>query len=204
MPRRSYDMTTRDQSVASSRKRAVAAAYDLLKQPSATELGLEAVAAKVGVTRATLYNHFGSRAALLLELFAEVGRRAGSDRIYHAMRLPDPAEAAREMLRESTRGLAREQRVIRKLLALTTLDRELARHVAKAERARRSSLQHLAERLTANGCISVPPSEAAALLAALSSFPAFEAFSADAEPELVERRLLETMQKGLGLVTKGE
>jgi AcrR family transcriptional regulator len=196
---RRYDMTGRTRSALDSRRRALEAAYQLLETPGTVELGLEAVAARAGVTRATLYNQFGSRAALLVELFKEVGLRAGSERIYLAMRLADPTEATLSMLRESTRGLLREQQVIRKLLSLTTLDAELSREVQKAEQARRRSLLHLAKRLAQAERISVSPREASALLAGLTSFHALEAFAVDASPALVERRLLLVLERSLGL-----
>jgi AcrR family transcriptional regulator len=202
-PPRRYDMTRRRGAVSQSRERAVAAAYRLLERPSTRELGLEAIAAQIGVTRATLYNQFGSRSALLVELFGAVGRRAGSEQIYRAMRLVEPERAALTTLRESTRGLAREQRVIRKLFALSVLDAELSREIARAERARRASLLHLAKRLASARCISVPVAEAAALLAALTSFQAFEAFSVGVGPLVVERRLRRLLQNGLGLNAKG-
>jgi AcrR family transcriptional regulator len=201
--RRRYDMTRREQAVELTRRRAVEAAYELLKHPDSTELTMEAVAARVGVTRATLYNQFGTRAALLVELFAEVGRRAGAQRIYRAMRHDDPSVAALTMLRESTRGLAREQSVVRRLFALTVFDAELSRQVAGAERARRASLVHLADRLSGAERISVTAREASALLAALTSFHAFEAVTVDAGPKLAERRLVQMLQSSLGLLPKG-
>src|SRR5262245_43896179 len=97
-------MQARARAVDAARAHAVQAAYELLLEPDCRELGLDAVARRAGVTRVTLYNHFGSRTRLLLELFQELGRRMGAERLYAAMRLANPLEAMSAMIRESTRG----------------------------------------------------------------------------------------------------
>lgn len=51
-------------------------------------------------------------------------------------------------IQESTRGLGREQYAVRKLFALASLDAEVQSEVSRAERARRSSLLHLANVLS--------------------------------------------------------
>jgi AcrR family transcriptional regulator len=196
---RRYDMKARNLALDTTKASAVKAAYDMLLDPKCRDLGLEAVAARVGVTRVTLYNQFGSRSGLLLALFAELGRRIGADRVHVAMRLPDPVEAVTKTIQASTRGLKREQHAVRKLFAFAALDAEVQKEVIRAERARRSSLLHLAKRLSAARPLRIGVREAAALLASLTSFQAFEAFAVDEGPRLVERRLLHVACSSLGI-----
>lgn len=197
-------MQARTRAVEAARARAVQAAYELLLQPECHELGLDAVARRAGVTRVTLYNHFGSRSLLLLELFQELGRRMGAKRIHTAMRLADPLLAMTAVIRESTRGLWREQQAIRKLFAFSVLDEELYREIERAERARRRSLLHLAERLSEAQKLVLGSRDAAALLAQLTSFQAFEALAFDSGARLVEQRLQHLARAGLGISeTKG-
>jgi AcrR family transcriptional regulator len=196
---RRYDMQARNRAVAAARAHAVKAAYELLLQPQCRELGVDAVACRAGVTRVTLYNQFGSRGGLLVALFQELGRRIGAERIHAAMRLPEPLEAMTEMIRESTRGLWREQQAVRKILAFSVLDEEMHREVERAESARRESLLHLVKRLSAAHRLSLGQREAAALLAGLTSFQAFEALVPHAGPKLVERRLQHLARAGLGI-----
>ncbi len=132
---RRYDMQARTRAVEAARARAVQAAYELLLQPDCRELGLDAVARRAGVSRVTLYNQFGSRRLLLLELFQELGRRMGAERIHAAMRLADPLQAMTAVIRESTRGSWREQQAVRKLFAFSVLDGELQSR-GRASRAR--------------------------------------------------------------------
>jgi AcrR family transcriptional regulator len=202
MAARVYDMRRRATAVDASRARALATAYELLADPSCTDLSVDAVARAVGVTRATLYNQFGSRTALLVAIFQDLGRRMKAERIYAAMRHPEPEQALCATLRESTRAYARQERVIRKLFALAALDSELSVEVGRSERHRRQSLAQLAARLVASGSTCLDVASASALLAALTSFQAFEALAFDNGPRLTERRLLELVQAGLGVSEK--
>lgn len=199
MGTRRYDMASRSRASDATKARAVSAAYEMLLDPRCCDLGLDAVAARAAVTRVTLYNQFGSRTGLLLALFAELGRRIGAERIHAAMRLPDAVQAMTKTIQESTRGLGREQRAVRKLFALASLDAEVQGEVSRAERARRKSLLHLAKRLGAAQPLRLGAREAAALLASLTSFQAFEAFAFEAGPRVVERRLLRIACSSLGI-----
>jgi AcrR family transcriptional regulator len=199
MAPRAYDMRRRARSVDASRQETLAAAHDLLADPKCRELSLDALARATGVTRATLYNRFGSRGALLVAIFHDLGQRMRAERVYAAMRLPEPEQALCATLRESTRAYARQQKVIRKLFALATLDSELSAEIERAERKRRQSLSQLAARLVASGDTCLGIEAAAALLSALTSFQAFEAMAFDSGPRLTERRLLELIRAGLGV-----
>jgi AcrR family transcriptional regulator len=204
MVARAYSMQNRRQALALSRAHALRAACSLLARDDCRELNLDSVARAAGVTRATLYNHFGSRAGLLLAVFQELGRRMKAESIHAAMRLPDPQRALAAMLHESTQAWARERELVRKVFALAVLDPEMRQEVERAEQQRRHSLLHLAKRLAAAGVLGISVSEAAALLAGLSSFQAFEALAVDAAPKLVERRLLELSLAGLGMARRQE
>jgi len=198
MATRAYDMGRRATAVDAARAQALSAAYELLADRARHELSVDAVARAVGVTRATLYNQFGSRSALLVAIFQDLGRRMKSERIHAAMRLPNPEHALRATLRESTRAYARQEQVIRKLFALATLDPEVGLEVERSERQRRQSLAPLAARLVESGDTSLGLAAASALLAALTSFQAFEALAVDSGPRHTERRLLELVRAGLG------
>lgn len=191
-------MQRRTRAVEAARGKALAAACELLADPSCREFSVDAVARAAGVTRATLYNQFGSRAALLLSIFGELGRRMKAERIYTAMRLAEPEQALDATLRESTRAYARQQEPIRKVFALAALDQELRVEVQRSERQRRRSLSHLALRLVEAGHTRSAVGAAAELLAALTSFQAFEALSFDVGPRLTERRLAQLVRAGLG------
>lgn len=197
MAPRSYDMQSRARAVEASRIEALAAAYALLQDPRCRELSVEAVARAVGVTRATLYNQFGSRAALLVAVFRDLGRRMKAERIYAAMRAADPEQALYATLREATQAYAREAQVIRKLFALAALDGALSLEVTRSERQRRQSLAPLAARLVEAGRSRLDVTSLTAVLAALTSFQAFEAFAFDAGRRLTESRIVSLVQAAI-------
>jgi len=197
MGQRAYDMSRRALAVDAARAQALSVAYQLLSDPKCRELSLDAVARAAGVTRATLYNQFGSRAELLVGIFRDLAQRMKAERIQRAMRLPEPDRALTLTVREATRAYAREQQVIRKLFAFSVLDAEVQAEVERSERQRRRSLLHLAARLVAQGHTRLTTEEAAELLASLTSFQAFEAFTFGAGPRLAERRLLRLAWAGL-------
>ena len=58
---RSYDMTTRGESAASTRDRIVRAGVDLLKERSLEDITLAAIARTAGVSHQTVLNHFGTK-----------------------------------------------------------------------------------------------------------------------------------------------
>jgi hypothetical protein len=88
--------------------------------------------------------------------------------------------------------------VIHKLFAFAALDTEICAEVDRSERQRRQSLSHLAVRLVAAGYTVSKVDDAAELLASLTSFRAFEAFTFDAGPRRAERRLLHLARAALG------
>ena len=191
MARRRYDMSKRSARADATQARAVAAACSLLGARACAELTLERVAARAGVTRVTMYNHFGSRRALLLAVFHEVGRRMQAERIQTAMRDPDPNVALARTLEEASGAWARQYVAVKRLFALAALDPEMAREVTRGERARRASLRYLAERLAASrgGVREGAIAEAARRLGALTSFQTFEALreTGGGHAALVER-----------------
>lgn len=194
-------MRKRAARVDATQARAVEAACALLGAPTCSELTLERVAAAAGVTRATMYNHFGSRRALLLAVFREVGRRMQAERIQAAMRDAEPNRALARVLEEASRGWARQYVTVKRLFALAALDREIGREVASAERERRASLGYLAERLVpARGADRAGTVlEAARVLGALTSFQTYEALrDAGGGPSLLVARLVRLSAAALG------
>ena len=91
----SYKSPRRDASATRTRERIVKAADAILSTADGIgEFSLEAVARKAGVTRLTVYNHFGSRRALFAE--AAFDARAAHRPLYHIaeiMAVPDARTA---------------------------------------------------------------------------------------------------------------
>jgi AcrR family transcriptional regulator len=92
-PRR-YRSAVREAAAGATRARIVAAASSLLGARKASlGFSLDAVARKARVTRLTVYKRFGSRRALLEEVFDDMAARGGLHRLHQAMADPDPHHA---------------------------------------------------------------------------------------------------------------
>ena len=91
MSPRAYNSPSRIVASTKTRQRIVAAAAAILGTAEGISgFSLQAVAAKAGVTRLTVYNRFGSRRALLEAVFDDMAVRGGLHRIPAVMAGSDP------------------------------------------------------------------------------------------------------------------
>jgi AcrR family transcriptional regulator len=82
MAKRVYDSARREKAVAEKRLELIEAAANLLRgRNGVADFSLDAVGKLAGVTRLTVYNHFGSRRGLLEAVFADIARRGGIERL---------------------------------------------------------------------------------------------------------------------------
>jgi AcrR family transcriptional regulator len=96
---RPYKSGARKEGADLTRARIVEAAAAVLGDLSGGgSFSLEAAAKVAGVTRLTVYNHFGSRRALLEAVFDDRAARGGLHRIPEAMSLDDPLAALRRIV----------------------------------------------------------------------------------------------------------
>ncbi len=197
---RSYDMGRRGVAAAQTRAAIIEAVHGLLEAPDASRLTLEEVARAAGITRATVYNQFGSRRALLTAAFGDQGRLVRYDRVIAATALGDPREALHATLREVCRAWETIPQAIRRVLALAVLDPEIGEVVDRYERARRAQMAALARRLAA----PVGAEDGAAILGALTNPLAYYQFRADAGAQLAARRLEHATMTALGLEQEPE
>ena len=163
---RNYRLGRRQEAVERTRIAILAAARDVL---ASGEPGLSAgaVARRAGVSRITLYNHFGSKAGLLRELAAGA-RRETSPSL--APGLEDPQDQLRQRIVDSCAGWASDPALFRRLPAVGNVEME----TPSADRA-------LAERLGAADQLRAGCSlkEAEDVIGALTSFSVFDRLHKD-------------------------
>src|SRR6266496_4370463 len=90
---RPYHLGRRQAAVDRTRARILQAARALLVARGGAEFSIDAVARRARVTRATVYQRFGSRPQLLEALFDDLARRGGMWDLATAFRQPDPQAA---------------------------------------------------------------------------------------------------------------
>jgi AcrR family transcriptional regulator len=192
-------MRRRSAAAERTRQAIVSAVHRLLEAPEPGRLTLDEVARSAGTTRATVYNRFGSRRALLTAAFADQGRLVRYDRVIAATALADPRGALEATLREVCRAWEARRTAIQRVLALAILDPEIGAVVERYERSRRTQMRSLAHRLAS----PAGPAEAAAMLGALTSPLAYYQFRAGAGPRAAARRMKGAVLAALGLGRAG-
>lgn len=148
--RRRYRSAVRDEAASENRARVLAAAIALLGAPEASATSMEAIAKSAGVTRLTVYNQFGSRSALLEEVFDELARRGGLARIPEALAMSDP-RAALIRLVEIFCDFWQSDPAVDRLSKTASVDEELASALAARHERRRQALSVLVQRLGKTG-----------------------------------------------------
>lgn len=166
----------RQQRVRDTRRRILDAARELFGETGFHHASLEDVAARAEVVRPTIYRHFGSKLGLLQALVADAEQRAGIERVFAAMALPDAAEAVRIMLSEHCRFWADEEQLFRQVVGLAAVDPEARQVIEGKDASRRRDMRGLAERLQRQGTLDPAwsPQRAGETLWFLTSFTTFD------------------------------
>jgi AcrR family transcriptional regulator len=194
-------MARRGADAAATREEIIAAAHRLLNDPKGSTLSLDEVARAAGVTRATLYNHFGSRRALLAAVFEDQGRLIQYERVRAAQQRDDPRDALTSTLRELGRAWSTQRNALRRTLALAVFDKEIEQLVMRYEEFRRGEIGALAQRLSDAALLGtgVTTTQAAESLGALTSFQFFDVLCLGTSPSVATQRLIHLTTLALGI-----
>ncbi len=166
MPARSYRLGRRENAVRQTRNAILTAARDLLVSGETAGLSAGAVARRAGVSRVTVYNHFGSRAGLLRELAA--GARGHQRGPVEAS--ADPIDSLRQRIVDACSMWASDPGLFRGLPAPAT-----------AELGTAGDDRAMVERLAAAGRLRPGCSlkEAEDVIGAITSFEVFDRLHKD-------------------------
>jgi AcrR family transcriptional regulator len=176
MTPRLYRLGRRQAAVDRTRARILKAARALLVAPGGAEFSIEALARRARVTRATVYQRFGSRPKLLEALFDDLAREGGMWQLADAFRRPDPEEALAFFVATFGRFWTAHRPIHRRLLALGTLDAGLGRTLRARQEWRRPGLRTIVARMRERYGTPVGPAEDETidLLFTLTSFQTFD------------------------------
>ena len=173
---RSYRLGKRAEGVSDTRQRIIDAARGLLLQPGSSGTGMNAVAKAAGVTRATVYQHFGSRGELLVAVVADTLERADVSRVIAALQDPDPRNALRRVLTEGCRIWAAERLTFAQIGSLGALDPGIAELNEQQERVKHMFLVPLVSRMEEQGLLrdGLSARDAALIVEAATRFESFD------------------------------
>jgi AcrR family transcriptional regulator len=168
-------MGTRAQAVARTRQQIIDAAARRVRQ-SPEPLTLIDIAARAGVSRATIYRHFGSVTELLDGVATELLARARYGQLLAALELPDPIDALRQVIISGTGIWASDPVLVRNLTGLARAQPEALPVIAQLERGRLTAMEHLAARLHQDGRLrrGLTPARAVDLLLIVTAFAAWD------------------------------
>ena len=189
-----------------TRARILHAAQALLLGHDGRSFSLDAVARRAGVTRVTVYQHFGSRPKLLEALFDDLARRGGMWELSQAFRQPDPEAALARFVTTFGRFWTVHRTLHRRLRALATLDPRLGRTLDARQEWRRQGLRvivgRLRERLPSPAVGGGPEATIDALFA-LTGFETFDLLAGPTRsPAEVAPIVLRIARAALGLLAE--
>lgn len=169
-PKRPYELGKRLAQMDQSRAGILRAARQLLESKGYRQLTMASLAAASGVTRQTVHNLFGTKAAILEALFDVIAIDGGMEGMREAMTQPS-AEAMLERFVSVFCGFWAKNRIlIRRVHGVGAIDPEFAAVIA-ARNQRRSMA---ATRIVSRFNIRTEAKQKAAALAALTSFEFFD------------------------------
>ncbi len=168
-------MSARADAVARTRQQITRAAAARIRA-SPEPLALLDVAARAGVSRATLYRHFASVTALLDAVAADLLARARFDRLLAALEDPDPVHALHGVVTAGTGIWAADTTLVRNLLAMASTQPDAVPVIAQLEHGRLAAIERLADRLHQAGRLrhGLTRAHAVDLLLVITAFPAWD------------------------------
>lgn len=185
-----------------TKHRVLKAGRDLLVTHGGKGFTVDAVAARAGVARMTVYYQFGSKKGLRDALFSDLAARGLVVALRESSAQSVPFDALAEFIGSLAGFWAADRPVIRRLRSLALLDPAAERTLRAADEHRLDAARHLVKRLAArHGRPSPAVAEDVALvLFSLTSFETFDVLAgASRPPEDVATLLIRAAHAALEL-----
>jgi AcrR family transcriptional regulator len=186
--RRPYELGKRLEQMDRSRAAILRAAQAQLEAKGYRQLTMASLAAESGVTRQTIHNLFGTKAAVLEALFDVIALDGGMEAMREAMTQPS-GEAMLEHFVKIICGFWAKNRVLfRRIHGIGAIDPEFGAVIEARNRRRLSAAARIVRKLGAGQKLE----QKAAVLSALTSFELFDAMAENCGGEReVESTVLE-------------
>jgi AcrR family transcriptional regulator len=194
MPTRVYRAQRRPDRAEATRQRILTAVHELLKEGVFHESTVEEVADRAGLSRATLYQHFGSRLELVDAICDGFAVNPALLALREVVELPDAEAALAETIANSMLFWASEDPVLRQLYGVTAIDPAAQDLVDRQRDDRRGELRRLVAHLRKSRRLRKGVGEARAL-ALLLVLTSYETFRELRQAGLSERELTKTLQE---------
>ena len=176
MANRAYRLGRRQQGIDATRARVVEASHALFAETGFHQTTVEGVAQRAGVSRATVYHQFGSKAGLLDAVISEAMASGIGSRMRRMREHADAAKALRLYVPDVCRFWASEYELFKHLFAAAEIDPDARAHVEAYDGRRRELVIWLAKRLADQGYLreGVRQRQAVDTIWMLTSFRSFD------------------------------
>jgi AcrR family transcriptional regulator len=174
MATRSYTASRRRKSPASV-DRVLTASRRLIAEDQFHTATMDELAAAAGVSRATVFNRFGSKLGVLEELFTRAMESPEMRAIHEALTIPDPVAALDAVVATGCACWEKHGLMLKQLEAISVLEPDAAEMVQTETEVHRRDLRGLARRLAADRLLrpGLSESRATATLHMLTSLDSF-------------------------------
>lgn len=158
-----------------TRERIMTAVHEMLEDGTFHEATVEEVATRAGVSRATLYQHFGSRVGLVDAMCDTFDANPALIAIRESKRDADPERALRTSIGHTVRFWASEEAVLTQLYGAAAVDPAARELVERQREDRRGEYQHVVRNLRQAGLLRERLSQrrAMATVLMLTSFESY-------------------------------
>src|SRR5689334_4088276 len=160
---------------AASRQKVLDAVHELLSEGAFHDSTVEDVASRAGVSRATLYQHFGSRVGLVDAMCETFDANPALIAIREATGDPDPLRALHTSITHTVRFWASEEPVLSQLYGAAAVDPAAKELVERQRQDRRGEFERVIRGLDKAGRLreGLTVRRAIALLLMVTSFETF-------------------------------
>jgi AcrR family transcriptional regulator len=155
--------------------RVLEAAERLIKQDAFHTATMDELAAAAGVSRATVFNRFGSKLGVLQALFSRAMEGPEMDAIREALEIEDPVASLEAVIDASCAIWEAEGYIHEQLQAIVVLEPDASALIVEQKEVQRAEIQGLVRRLAKAGALREGLSEAraAATIHTLTSLESF-------------------------------
>jgi len=204
---RPYRLGKRQAATDETRLRILEAARQLLADESnTTEITMDTIARKADVSRLTIYYRFGSRPGLLEALYDHLAARGNMHRIAEVFHEADLTKMLQHMVQVFVGFWGSDPLVLRRLRAMSVLDREIAAGIQSRDSRRAQISAEIVRRFVSSRLNAAPAEQKVATdaLSMLTSFETYDAMSrAGHADEKIQQTLLDMAGTTLNSLSRG-
>lgn len=147
MSPRTYRLGRREATIEETRERVLTAAHDVFSETGFASVTLDDVAARAGVSRATVYYQFDSKTGLLEAVIESVAAKSREGRLQRARDADDPRDALLRYIGGKSQSWEANRDFFRNVAGIAVLDPEVAELAKQYEDRRREGLTWIVKRL---------------------------------------------------------